>query len=572
MTEYVSAGGVRHSITDAQSLVEIVQTPACILDGAGELRYLNSAWREYRNIPDISHYVNWPRLICPEDFSAVMVQIRSAITTMSQTNIECRLLDGRGAVHWFLLSMQPLNKREAGEEGSWLCIGADIHNLKLSEINLRQHESIQTDMLNVSVDCIKLIALDGTVIYMNRAGCRALGVPEESSFGMQWLPLLPKDVWEHGERALSTAKAGIFARFAGRSVIPLQNVKYWDNMLTPVMDANGLPTAILCVSRDVTAEREAVEALRESRERLEMAVRVGGLGVWDYDIQSDKLHCDETWYRIMGRDPAHPVRSITEFRKFIHPEDVDRATEVNGIASDLIATNRDYSMTFRIVHPSGGVRWVRSAACVLERDGNPTRAVGFVTDVTDSHEAELALHRANRTLEEERAAFSRQSLEDPLTEIANRRHLDGELARLHARVSETNEPICVGMIDVDHFKAYNDRYGHIEGDIALRKVARALQSILRKSDFIARYGGEEFAFILVNLTDPAPLLDRLMTIVEELGIRHEASPSGYLSISCGCVVFDSNERLLPQQLLKLSDGALYEAKIAGRNRYVIRTL
>jgi diguanylate cyclase (GGDEF)-like protein/PAS domain S-box-containing protein len=428
-------------------------------------------------------------------------------------------------------------------------------------------------MLDISVDCIKLISLDGTLVHMNKAGCRSLGLAEDSSFGMPWLQLLPDDVREAGAEALAAAGKGGVARFCGRSVLPGQRARYWDNMLTSVKDDGGQPAAILCVSRDITAEREALESLRENQERLALAVHVGGLGIWDYDMRRDDLRCDETWYRIMGRDPGQPVRSIDEFRPLIHPDDVERATEVGHTATELIATERDYAIEFRIMRPNGDIRWIRSAACVVQDpSGVPARAVGFVVDITDAWRGERALREANRALEEENSSHVRQSLEDPLTGIANRRRLDSELARICAHAGETGEPVCVGMIDVDHFKAYNDRYGHPEGDEALRRIAGALQSIARQSDIVARYGGEEFTLVLVGVNDPAAMLDRFMAAVADLAIIHEDSATGYLTISCGCVVFKSRHVLSPASLLKASDEALYEAKRSGRNRYVIHAV
>ncbi len=342
-------------------------------------------------------------------------------------------------------------------------------------------------------------------------------------------------------------------------------------MLTPIMSAGGQPTAVLCVSREVTAEREALASLRESQERLTIAVGVGGLGIWDYDIERDELYCDDAWYRIMGRDPANPIRTIKEFQPFIHPDDVDRATEVERTAAELIATNRDYAIVFRIIRPDGDIRWVRSAACVIQdMSRNAVRAVGFVVDITDAWRGELALRDANRALEKEKTSLARQSLEDPLTGIANRRYLDSELARICVHAGETGEAICIGMVDIDHFKAYNDRYGHIEGDAALRKIASALKSVIRQSDFVARYGGEEFAFVLTGLTDPAQVLNRFAAAVAEMAIVHADSPTGYLTISCGCVVFSSCHNLSPVLLLKAGDAALYEAKTNGRNCHIIR--
>lgn len=554
------------------ALLELLQSPACLLNAAGSVTQLNAAWREHAGLADVGEgHISFAQLIYSEDRYTVLSQFRSATMTGDRIDFECQLQNARGTARWFLLSLQPMNKEKGSECSGWLCICTDIHKLKRREIDLEKCASIQTDMLNISVDCIKLIALDGNVVHMNKAGCRALGVPDGSSFGMPWLPLLPEDVREAGEKALASARAGTFARFPGRSVLPGQKEQRWDNMLTPVIGAGGQPTAILCVSREVTAEREALESLRESEERLAIAARVGGLGIWDYSIQHDELQCDEYWYRIMGRDPGCPIRSIAEFRPFIHPEDADQAADIKEIVDELVEAQRDYAIVFRIVRPNGDIRWVRSAASLIQdRSGISVRAIGFVVDITDAWRGELALRDANRALEEEKTSLARQSLEDPLTGIANRRHLDSELARICIRASETGEAICVGMIDVDHFKAYNDRYGHTEGDAALRRIALALQSVARKSDFVARYGGEEFAFVLTGMKDPAQALERFTAAVRELAIVHEGSPTGYLTISCGCVVFNSCSSLSPIQILKASDETLYEAKTAGRNRHIIR--
>lgn len=552
--------------------LELLQSPVCLLNRSGDVTYLNAAWREHAGLIETGERaLPLAHLIHPDDRHAVWFQVQSAIATGNKIDFECRIQSSRGTARWCLLSMQPLNRSAEGECDVWLCTGADIHKLKCREIDLVRLASIQTDMLDISVDCIKLISFDGTLIHMNKAGCHALGVPEDSSFGMLWLPLLPDDVREAGEQALALARTGVFARFPGRSVLPGRKTQFWDNMLTPVIGSGGKPTTVMCVSREVTAEQEALELLRESEERLAIAARVGGLGVWDYNIERDELHCDESWYRIMGRNPDFSIQSIADFRPFIHPEDVDRATEVKQTAAEFIAAKRDYTITFRIIHPNGDVRWVRSAACLVQDiSGTAIRAIGFVVDITDAWRGELALRDANHALEQEKTSLARQSLEDPLTGIANRRHLDSELPRICIRASETGDAICIGMIDVDHFKAYNDRYGHLEGDTALRKIAFALQSVARQSDFVARYGGEEFAFVLTGMRDPEPILKRFASVIETLEIVHEGSPTGYLTISCGCVVFHSCANLSPILLLKASDETLYEAKASGRNRHVIR--
>lgn len=127
---------------------------------------------------------------------------------------------------------------------------------------------LQKAMLDATPDCIKVVSVDGALLAMNKAGRLALGVPEDSEFGMPWLPLLPDDVHAAGADALRKAAAGQTARFPGKSISPGGTI-YWDNLLTPLIDADGRVLSILCVSRDVTEktllERRLEDAVNGER-------------------------------------------------------------------------------------------------------------------------------------------------------------------------------------------------------------------------------------------------------------------------------------------------------------------
>ena len=155
-----------------------------------------------------------------------------------------------------MLRVRP-HEVHGGRAGCWLYALTDVHDRKLRKQDLGRTIKLQADMLNVSVDCVKVIRPDGRLSYMNRAGCIALGVDGEAGFGMEWLPLLGPDVREAGEAALEEARRGFNARFPGQSCLPGEKSRYWDNMLTPLLSAEGEVEAILCVSRDVTAQRDS---------------------------------------------------------------------------------------------------------------------------------------------------------------------------------------------------------------------------------------------------------------------------------------------------------------------------
>ncbi|MCR4471112.1 ATP-binding protein [Burkholderia sp. SCN-KJ] len=363
-------------------LIDVLRTPACHFDENGRVVSINDAWLAYADrSAEATYRLQWTELIHPEHRCAAQSTLHAAQSGSVHETLECRLAGSHGIDQWFTVD---LHRVDCG----WLCTCTNIHDLKAKEIELKSHTSIQTDMLNISIDCIKLISPTGNLLHMNRAGCQALGVDEDSGFGMPWLPLLPEDVWPDGNVALESARNGVFGRFPGRSERPGRDVQYWDNMLTPILDADGKTTAILCVSRDVTRERVALDLLRRSEERLAIAARVGGLGIWDYDIASDTLHCDENWHRIMGHAPGRAITSIDQFRALIHPDDVDKAMKVTRTAEQFNSFGRDYRVEYRVIQPNGEIRWVQSTAYPQHEDGVTQRTIGFVLDVTKIRLAE----------------------------------------------------------------------------------------------------------------------------------------------------------------------------------------
>ncbi len=162
---------------------------------------------------------------------------------------------------------------------------------------------------------------------------------------------------------------------------------------------------------------------------------------------------------------------------------------------------------------------------------------------------------------------------DVLTWTKNRRVFDEYLPRLWRQAAEDGRELAILLLDVDHFKPYNDRYGHQAGDVALRKVAQAIQGCVRRPlDLVARYGGEEFTAILYD-TDAARAAgtaERIRKAVEALAVEHRASRAGVvLTVSIGVAVVGPDIRRTPGGALQLADEALYQAKSHGRNRVEI---
>jgi diguanylate cyclase (GGDEF)-like protein len=172
---------------------------------------------------------------------------------------------------------------------------------------------------------------------------------------------------------------------------------------------------------------------------------------------------------------------------------------------------------------------------------------------------EMEAMQAQLTLLNEELA--EQTLTDALTSLKNRRAFDRLLANEHARALRNRSTLGVLMVDVDHFKAYNDQYGHQAGDQALQAVAKAIQSEARVYDHVARYGGEEFAVILPTtlVADARAVAERIRLGVQGLKGLHRP-----VTVSVGIAM--SAAQSTPAELVNRADQALYQAKQAGRNR------
>ena len=168
----------------------------------------------------------------------------------------------------------------------------------------------------------------------------------------------------------------------------------------------------------------------------------------------------------------------------------------------------------------------------------------------------------------------RLSTRDRLTDLANRGFFDDNLSRLGAIASRTGQPVGVVMIDIDHFKRFNDSHGHLAGDAALRVVASILSESFRTTDMIARYGGEEFAGLFPGMNMPYAKrrMEELRATIEKLPVLIDSSgKTSHVTVSMGVAVWpDDGDSLV--EALSIADLRLYQAKGTGRNRVVTTTL
>jgi diguanylate cyclase (GGDEF)-like protein/PAS domain S-box-containing protein len=322
--------------------------------------------------------------------------------------------------------------------------------------------------------------------------------------------------------------------------------------------------------------RRAHRATEELQNRMRLLMDHSSDVVILTDLEGQRLYVSPAVREVTGYAVSQFLPMT--WRDYVHEADLE---EVGGQIEEARAARGSRVLTFRVKHASGTEVWVeanmrhfRDRTFVLmqsekesgiQRNCGPAGDEGFVItmrDVTARRRAELELERANTEL----ASLARK---DSLTGLANRRCFDEVLQTAWGEALAGGWPLAVLMIDVDHFKQFNDCYGHQRGDLCLRDVAVAIISgLFHPDDLAARYGGEEFAVILprTSTDNAAQVAERIRRAVHDLHRPHVASPLGHLTISVGVAAAWPVRHGDPLSLVRAADEALYTSKHEGRNR------
>jgi diguanylate cyclase (GGDEF)-like protein/PAS domain S-box-containing protein len=250
----------------------------------------------------------------------------------------------------------------------------------------------------------------------------------------------------------------------------------------------------------------------------------------------------------------------------VHPDDL---SQVLATRKRCLMGSKSERVQYRTRRKDESWLWVEATAACY-RDSQTQTILGYISTLRDSTErhAEEAKRAEREALLEQQARF------DHLTRLANRHVFYTALSDEARRQTRGTQSLSLLLVDIDYFKLFNDRYGHLEGDRVLKQVADILKlTACRVADLVARFGGEEFV-LLLPMTDTAgatAIAERILSAIGAEAIPHSDSPSGSLTVSIGLACWPGNKWLDRDALLLSADKALYEAKKQGRNRYVMST-
>jgi diguanylate cyclase (GGDEF)-like protein/PAS domain S-box-containing protein len=441
-----------------------------------------------------------------------------------------------------------------------------------------------------------IVLLDprGRVTSWNKGAERIKGYREDEILGTSFTQFFPPDDVTSGkpEDILLLARShGQYQEEGWR--VRKDGSRFWaDVTITALRAPNGALRGYSKLTYDATERRANEIALQEREEHFK---RLSKLGEFLHSCRTV-----EEAYHVM-QPVLHELFPSASGGCLILSSS-QPVLETLGVWGERLRSDESFApencwaLRLGRIHPSGGSTGVlcphfhkqglgRSNLCIpLNAQGDTIGVLvlsaldaGAEFEWTDTRQAmagavaqQFALALANLRL---RDTLLRQSIRDPLTGLHNRRYLEEAFERELHRAVRRDRPLAVLMVDIDHFKKFNDEFGHAAGDMILREVGAVLRSGTRAEDVTCRQGGDEFVLLLTDSTREGALMRgrHILDEIRRLEVREEGNLLGALTVSIGVATFPENGST-PEELIAAADQALYDAKDAGRDRIAIASV
>ena len=338
-------------------------------------------------------------------------------------------------------------------------------------------------------------------------------------------------------------------------------------------DSLGRAMRTVGTDTDITEMKTSRERFARISRRLEMALTASKVGVWEFDLTTNRVDWDPMMREMYGlpNDLAPMPRNVWEDALF--PGD---KAETMVAAMTAMANKQDYMLDYRIIRTDGQVRNLRSRACFINDFHDGPKLIGLNWDVTDDFllaqelkTANAVALRRNTELETARALMEYNSLHDALTGLPNRRMLDTVQRASVENAGAGTLRFAVLHVDLDRFKQINDTLGHAAGDAVLIRTAAILRETVGPNDLVARVGGDEFAVFIEN----APPEEQLVNLARQIIIK-SSMPIKYLHHDCRCgvsvgIATAEGPDIDSKSLFINADLAMYRSKHSGRGGYSV---
>lgn len=396
-----------------------------------------------------------------------------------------------------------------------------------------------------------LVTQDGAIRFANAASVELLEAPSADSLigRLSGDFVHPIDQVRSSNRIRQVAVPGQAGRPNKSSEFRIRTARGNLRMVlisSVATEWDGAPAVLMC-GLDMTHQSEIEAQLRESEQNFRRLFDSLQDVYYRTNAQGVVQHVGPGVRRVLGYEP-HEIEGRTAESYYPHSSDRD------AFKAAILADGEVSDFPGQMVRRDGQVIDISiSSHALYDHAGNFAGVEGIYRDVTQRKNLERELQRLATT--------------DMLTGIANRRAFLETAESAYAHSCHSGEPLTLLMLDLDHFKAINDRYGHLEGDRALVAFAQAVKSQLRASDAVGRLGGEEFGVLLplTTLTEGLEAAHRILQSVRSLQLSDDTGQAYRITTSLGVGAFRQSDRSL-RDMLDRADQALYLAKHRGRDQ------
>ena len=341
-----------------------------------------------------------------DDRDAVRRHLMACLAEVSQPKRwELRKVHKDGHIIWARITAQGVPNEHQGPVVLIVC--EDITAMKEAELALHNSEEFTNQILRSSADCMKVLDLDGRLLYMNDTGQTLLNISDIHAYiNKPW-----GNFWEGDDRnaalaALEAARAGEIGKFVGLCPTITGEAKWWDVQVTPMLDADGHVRRLLAISRDITDYKRVQESLHASEERLELVIRGSNDGFWDGHVLPGRPWLSPStpvWWSphvrdMLGYNQQEFPDILESWISRLHPEDRERVLQ--RLTACLEPEGPQYDIEYRLLDKKGDYRWIHARAEVVQRDenGQAVRMAGSLQCITERKRAEQALHRSEELL------------------------------------------------------------------------------------------------------------------------------------------------------------------------------
>ncbi len=453
-----------------------------------------------------------------------------------------------------------------------LALSAAITGQKQAEKAMRAEKARYLDLYDNAPDMLASVDANTAIITeCNQTLAKLLGLTKDAIVGCSVFDLYHPDSRDAARRAFQAFQITGEGHFTELALARRNGNKLEVSVTaSAVRDASGRILGSRTSWRDITARKVAERSLNESQQLWRTFIEQAPAAIAMFDQRMRYLAVSRRFISDAGFSPDIELYGASHYDVFPTMPAHWKAAHRRALAGEVVTCDDD-----QFEMPDGTVQWLRWEVRPWYDVGGLGGVVVFTEDVSRRKQASDELRQLNaeleqrvreRTTELEQLAreMEAQSLTDPLTTLPNRRALDHKLGVEVRLAIRHRVPLSLLLLDVDHFKHYNDSFGHPAGDAVLRAVGRLLAESTRTTDFAARWGGEEFAVLLRHTDEDGAVIvgERIRAAVAMAPWSHRG-----VTLSIGAATLSqtvaSGARILAQ-----ADAALYEAKRRGRNRVV----